>query len=278
MKSSGSLSTCSRTPRPENHTWWVHQASDADSIGALCVPQFWKEMSELMSQSFHVSRRSNPFRLSSAVVFCAATFLWIGCSDQGDDPKDPLGSGGPGDGNAPQLTSVVPARTYVGDEIRLTGSEFGTDEGTVAFTTASGGTAFATISSWTDTEITAHVPSDAADGGVRVQVGTSSSDPLDFEVAPEISLATHVRPIFQTQGCLSCHGGSGGLFVDTQANILAGGGRGPGVIPRNSAGSNIIKALHGDGIPLMPQGAPQPIPAAQILVIADWIDQGARDN
>ena len=139
MKSSGSLSTCSRTPRPENHTWWVHQASDADSIGALCVPQFWKEMSELMSQSFHVSRRSNPFRLSSAVVFCAATFLWIGCSDQGDDPKDPLGSGGPGDGNEPQLTSVVPARTYVGDEIRLTGSEFGTDEGTVAFTTATYG-------------------------------------------------------------------------------------------------------------------------------------------
>ncbi|MEZ4651820.1 MAG: c-type cytochrome domain-containing protein [Candidatus Eisenbacteria bacterium] len=231
-----------------------------------------------MTQSWSVFRRPTLFRSPGMAVLGAAALLWIGCSDQGDDPAGPLGSGGPGDGTDPELTSIVPARTYAGDEIRLLGSAFGATEGTVVFAADGGGTANATIVSWTDTEITAHVPSDAADGGVTVQVGTNASDPVGFEVAPQVSLADDVRPIFQAQGCLSCHGGSGGLFVTTHAGILAGGGRGPGVVPRDSAGSNIIKALQGDGIPLMPQGAPQPIPAAQILTIADWIDQGALDN
>lgn len=204
--------------------------------------------------------------------------LWAGCSDLGDPPSQPGPDPDPDPTSDVLLDALVPARTYTLGTVTLQGSGFGDGSGSVLFTSSTGTPVMAATSSWSDTEITATVPATAASGPVVVEVDGSESDPLAFSLAPEVSLRDDVRPIFTRQGCVSCHGGSGGFFVDSQATILAGGVGGPGVVPGNSAGSNLILRLLADPPDRMPQGAVQPIPAAEILVISDWIDQGARDN
>ncbi len=94
-----------------------------------------------------------------------------------------------------------------------------------------------------------------------------------------VSFSRDVRPICQRYGCLSCHGGSGGLFLGTVAQMLQGGDHGPAVVPGNADASNIIKKLSpnppfGDR---MPQGGPY-LPDSTLQVIRNWINQGAKDN
>ena len=94
-----------------------------------------------------------------------------------------------------------------------------------------------------------------------------------------VSFQTQIKPILQRYGCASCHGGSGGLFVQTVAQILQGGVDGPAVISGKADASTMIKKLSlnppfGDR---MPQGGPY-LPDSTIQVIKDWINQGAKDN
>jgi hypothetical protein len=95
----------------------------------------------------------------------------------------------------------------------------------------------------------------------------------------QISFLQNVRPILQQYGCISCHGGSGGLVVGTVAQLMQGGDHGPAVVPNNADGSNIVKKISpnppfGDR---MPQGGPY-LPDSTIQKIKDWINQGAKDN
>lgn len=95
----------------------------------------------------------------------------------------------------------------------------------------------------------------------------------------QVSFMNHVRPIFAANGCDNCHGGNGGLNVQTVAQLLQGGNNGPAVVPGNSAGSNLIRKLS-PSPPFgnrMPQGGPY-LPEATIQIIRDWIDQGAQNN
>src|SRR3972149_2944758 len=108
---------------------------------------------------------------------------------------------------------------------------------------------------------------------------TTSSQPPPPSPTPEVSYLQQVRPILQRHGCISCHGGSGGLFVETQAQILQGGLHGPAVKPGKADSSLIIQKLStvlpfGDR---MPQGGPY-LPDSTIQVIRSWINQGAKNN
>ncbi len=114
----------------------------------------------------------------------------------------------------------------------------------------------------------------------------------DLGMAPDVSTATppppppsqgtltfnaDILPILQQRGCVSCHGGSGGLFVGSVAQLQQGGLHGAAIIPGNGSGSNIIKKLSttppfGDR---MPQGGPY-LPDSTIQLIKNWIDQGAK--
>jgi hypothetical protein len=88
-----------------------------------------------------------------------------------------------------------------------------------------------------------------------------------------------VRPILARYGCISCHGGNGGLFVGTVEQLRQGGQHGPAVTPGNAAGSLIIQKL--SSIPpfgdRMPQGGPY-LPDSTVQVIRNWITEGALDN
>lgn len=125
-----------------------------------------------------------------------------------------------------------------------------------------------------------------------VAVGLVLTGCQDLGTAPEIlnttppspppsestlTFSADIIPILQQRGCTGCHGGSGGMFVGSVAQLIQGGLHGPAIIPGNGAGSNIVKKLSpnppfGDR---MPQGGPY-LADSTIQLIKTWIDQGAK--
>jgi len=198
-----------------------------------------------------------------------------GCTDLGD----PVPVAPPNDvGAPPVVTELVPFRTFAGDTVVVVGSDFGDDPaaGTVLF----GGDAAGTVVSWADDRIEVLVPAGVSAGAVRVRVGGQTSDGIDFTPAAPVSYRNDLVPLFRQYGCSSCHGGSGGLRVEPWVALVSGGSdHGPVVIPRRS-GESLLRERLLPSTPVaqrMPQGGPYLSPEP-ILLIADWIDQGARDN
>jgi uncharacterized protein (TIGR02145 family) len=79
-----------------------------------------------------------------------------------------------------QITSISPTSGFVGDEITITGINFGTTQGTsyVTFNI----TKATEIISWSDTQIKVNVPSGATTGKVSVTTNGTKSNEVDFEV------------------------------------------------------------------------------------------------
>ena len=88
--------------------------------------------------------------------------------------------------------------------------------------------------------------------------------------------ADRVRPVLE-RSCFACHteNAPSGLRLDSRDGMLAGGTRGPAIIPGNPEQSLIIAALRHERDDLqMPLDAPQ-LADAEIQAIADWIRAGA---
>ncbi len=227
-----------------------------------------------------VREREGAFGLPLRSLVAAGLLLVpAACTDLGD-PVAPRPMPPPA-GSAPTVTGVEPARTYVGDRATVLGTEFGTDAdaGAVLFDGASGDVA-ADVVTWEPDRIVVVVPDGAQDGEVRVRVGETISGGVSFEVAPEVSYAADVVPLFQTYGCVSCHGGINDLNVTPHAALLSGDSdHGPVVVP-GDRGASLIWLKVRPSPPVgerMPQGGPF-LSDAEILLLGDWIDQGARDN
>jgi len=151
----------------------------------------------------------------------------------------------------------------------------------------------AMIVSWSDQEIRALVPPTAIDGPVRVRVNGVQTNGINFSVADSlISLQQDVEPLWLTFQCMACHssvnpggtfrvatGNIGSLVLDYQA-IFTTGTHPPNVVPRQSSASKMVqRVLPSAGALRMPQDMfPRYLNDAEILQIADWIDQGARNN
>jgi hypothetical protein len=172
----------------------------------------------------------------------------------------------------------------IGDTLVVNGTDFGgvQDSSAVLFT-GTGGTVEGSVvaTGWTDTSIRVLVPAGTESGPVVVRRDGVNSNGKAFQVAPRVVTFTgDLEPLFETQGCASCHGGTNNLFVGTRAQLLLGNSaHGPVVVRRNGAGSIIVKKLRGTAGfgDRMPQGSP-PLSEAEITTISDWIDQGTRDN
>ena len=103
------------------------------------------------------------------------------------------------------------------------------------------------------------------------------------EPPPEIEIAAAgaatwddvIGPLF-AEGCVVCHGGSGGLHLDTYENALRGGQRGQAIIPGDGEGSLLVQSLRGNypGLARMPLNRP-PLSDDVIHIISAWIDVGA---
>ena len=92
-----------------------------------------------------------------------------------------------------------------------------------------------------------------------------------------VSFLQEVLPLLDgvDQICTGCHGGAGGLALDSYSAVLTGGVSGPAVIPGDGAGSLLIIRLKNDTMP--PAGNPD-LTFNEIERIETWIDEGALDN
>ena len=77
--------------------------------------------------------------------------------------------------------------------------------------------------------------------------------------------------------CIACHGATrmSDLDLRTSASMLKGGKRGPAVVPGDAEASLLYKAVKRDGELQMPPGK-APLTAAELAVIREWINAGAR--
>ena len=92
-----------------------------------------------------------------------------------------------------------------------------------------------------------------------------------------ISFAADIQPYFEAgqADCVRCHSGGGpaGVDLDSYASILAGGDGFPLVVPGDSSDPSAalipqLEANHLNG----------PDDAGFVLVLSQWIDEGALDN
>ena len=85
-----------------------------------------------------------------------------------------------------------------------------------------------------------------------------------------------VRPLL-AERCFECHGAkkqSGGLRLDSLAEIVKGGDSGPALVPGKPDESLLVKAVeYGDKLQMPPKGK---LPVADIAALKDWIRQGAE--
>ncbi len=90
------------------------------------------------------------------------------------------------------------------------------------------------------------------------------------------SVAESARSILDSH-CITCHGEAAMSALDlrTRNGILRGGNRGPAIVPGNSAGSLLIRAIRREGDLKMPPGDAALSPS-QVRLVAGWIDAGAE--
>lgn len=104
------------------------------------------------------------------------------------------------------------------------------------------------------------------------------TNPKEEEIPDVVSYINDIQPIFNS-GCVNCHGNQGQLSLATYAKTMKGGKSGQVVIPKNSAGSLLIKKLKGEASgQRMPPQPQSPWSDTKIELVAKWIDAGAENN
>jgi len=91
-----------------------------------------------------------------------------------------------------------------------------------------------------------------------------------------VSFQTDLLPLFQSE-CNRCHGGAGGLQLDTYEDVMAGGDSGPVVVAGDPDASLIVQRLDGSTPPQMPLDGPA-LSDNEINLVAQWIQEGAQKN
>jgi hypothetical protein len=96
--------------------------------------------------------------------------------------------------------------------------------------------------------------------------------------AGQVDYVRAIRPIL-ARHCISCHGAEkprGGLRLNTALAARKGGKDGPAIVPGKAEESPLLEAVLGEGSGVrMPLNRP-PLAAADIALLRDWIDQGAK--
>ncbi|WP_437223142.1 c-type cytochrome domain-containing protein [Planctomicrobium sp. SH661] len=102
--------------------------------------------------------------------------------------------------------------------------------------------------------------------------------------AEDVDFYRDVVP-FLKSNCLACHNKTtteGGLSLETPESVLKGGDTGPGVVAGNSGESLIYQAARQIGDVIMPpkdnKTGAVPLSAAELSVLAAWIDAGAKTS
>ena len=88
----------------------------------------------------------------------------------------------------------------------------------------------------------------------------------------QIDYETEIQTIFNNN-CISCHGNSGGLSLESYANLMAGGNSGTVIISGNHSNSLLWQKINNGEMP--PSGE---LSSSDIDLIAAWIDEGALEE
>jgi mono/diheme cytochrome c family protein len=119
--------------------------------------------------------------------------------------------------------------------------------------------------------------------GMRLSVSVIVAMLMIVSAAPaQVNYATQIQPIFNFN-CVGCHGGTNGVTLSSYAEAMASVGDQYGINviqPGSSATSPIVDKIsnaqpqHGLR---MPRGG-TPLTTAQITLIKNWIDEGAKPD
>ena len=108
------------------------------------------------------------------------------------------------------------------------------------------------------------------------ETNAASDNPTDTG-SPSPSFQDDILPILTNRCAFAgCHvaGGPGGIDLRTYDAVIAGGSKGAIVIAGDAGESELVKQIIAGKMP--PSGPP--LPAAQIQLIIDWINEGAKNN
>jgi mono/diheme cytochrome c family protein len=100
--------------------------------------------------------------------------------------------------------------------------------------------------------------------------GSSSIPPVS---STAVSFSRDVQPVFNAR-CVSCHGGTEGLFLDSYVGVVNGSMGWPVVIPGDPINSRLIQLVSSG---YMPYGGPS-LNQDQIQKLVDWVAAGALNN
>ncbi|MBE0625318.1 MAG: hypothetical protein IH606_10950 [Burkholderiales bacterium] len=119
-------------------------------------------------------------------------------------------------------------------------------------------------------------------GGLVAGTGAAKPSQPDRPKAGEAVTYLHVAPIL-LQRCAKCHAANGlkgappeGYRLDTWEETIARADR-LRVVPGNPAASELVRRIRGQALPRMPFDGPPYLAEEDILLIEQWIRQGARD-
>lgn len=73
--------------------------------------------------------------------------------------------------------------------------------------------------------------------------------------------------------CHAAHGAARGLRLDSYEAALAGGDRGPVLVPGDPAGSELVRRLRGESLPRMPFLS-YPLRPDEIDLVVRWVEAG----
>lgn len=201
-----------------------------------------------------------------------------------------------GDNSSPQQTTTVSVTVVA---LAAGQNTFNLFVGDIDSTTISGGTQpYSFITTGDTTKVIPSLTGSVvviravAAGSSAIVVGDNSGTQLSVTisvtVSAPVSFSTQVQPIF-TNRCVNagCHPGGGAPFP-LQASVSYGNlvgvtaTNGPcagdkRVLPFSADASALVKRLEGTCGFQMPLGG-TPLPADQIQLIRDWINQGAANN
>ena len=88
----------------------------------------------------------------------------------------------------------------------------------------------------------------------------------------QIDYETEIQTIFNNN-CISCHGNSGGLSLESYANLMTGGNSGPAIISGDHSNSLLWQKINSGQMPPNSQ-----LSSSNIDLIAAWIDEGALEE
>ena len=88
----------------------------------------------------------------------------------------------------------------------------------------------------------------------------------------QIDYETEIQTIFNNN-CISCHGNSGGLSLDSYASLMTGGNSGSVIISGDHSNSLLWEKINNGQMP--PNGQ---LSSSNIDLIAAWIDEGALEE